>query len=126
MEQIKGVTFFVFPINIKAYQTKSLDALSDELKTEDMRKDGSRFVLLLNYSTDLRTNTIVHEIAHTLGLSHTYKEKNNNFPPKYLFTKDKTDNIMDEGREHKNNNSFWKWQWEEMQKDSDLKPIDNE
>jgi len=22
--------------------------------------------------------------------------------------------------------SFWKWQWEEMQKDSDLKPIDNE
>ena len=26
----------------------------------------------------------------------------------------------------KNNNSFWKWQWEEMQKDSDLKPIDNE
>ena len=126
MEQIKGVTFFVFPINIKAYQTKSLDALSDELKSEDMRKDGSRFVLLLNYSTDLRTNTIVHEIAHTLGLSHTYKEKNNNFPPKYLFTKDKTDNIMDEGREHKNNNSFWKWQWEEMQKDSDLKPIDNE
>ena len=33
---------------------------------------------------------------------------------------------MDEGREYKNNNSFWKWQWEEMQKDSDLKPIDNE
>ena len=26
----------------------------------------------------------------------------------------------------KNNNSLWKWQWEEMQKDSDLKPIDNE
>ena len=33
---------------------------------------------------------------------------------------------MDEGREYKNNKSFWKWQWEEMQKDSDLKPIDNE
>ena len=33
---------------------------------------------------------------------------------------------MDEGREHKNNNSFWKWQWEEMQKDDiDLVTINN-
>ena len=33
---------------------------------------------------------------------------------------------MDEGREHKNNNSFWKWQWEEMQKDDiDLVSIIN-
>ena len=33
---------------------------------------------------------------------------------------------MDEGREYKNNNSFWKRQWEEMQKDDiDLVTINN-
>ncbi len=34
---------------------------------------------------------------------------------------------MDEGREYKNNNSFWKWQWEEIQKDDiDLVSIIND
>ena len=99
----------------------------EELKNKDLG-DGYLMIgrVIMDNGQVRLDDTYVHEIAHTLGLSHTYKEKNNNFPPKYLFTKDKTDNIMDEGREHKNNNSFWKWQWEEMQKDSDLKPIDNE
>ena len=34
---------------------------------------------------------------------------------------------MDEGREYKNNNSFWKQQWEEIQKDDiDLVSIIND
>ena len=33
---------------------------------------------------------------------------------------------MDKGKIIKDNNLFWKWQWETMIKDSDLKPIDNE
>ena len=89
-------------------------------------KNSSRYVLLLRHTEKLKKNTIVHEAAHTLGLTHTYREESNDIQPKVFFKKDETKNIMDEGREYKNNNSFWKWQWEEMQKDSDLKPIDNE
>ena len=33
---------------------------------------------------------------------------------------------MDEGKKHRDNFFFWKWQWETMIKDSDLKRIDNE
>ena len=125
-EVIKGVTFFILPIMIDGpTNDEILDALSDDLDKNDI-KNSSRYVLLLRHTDELRKNTIVHEAAHTLGLTHTYREESNDIQPKVFFKKDETKNIMDEGKKHRDNFFFWKWQWETMIKDSDLKPIDNE
>ena len=125
-EVIKGVTFFILPIMIDGpTNDEILDALSDDLDKNDI-KNSSRYVLLLRHTDELRKNTIVHEAAHTLGLTHTYREEGNDIQPKVFFRKDETKNIMDKGKKFKDNNLFWKWQWETMIKDSDLKPIDNE
>jgi len=125
-ERTKGVTFFILPIMIDGpTNDEILDALSDDLDKNDI-KNSSRYVLLLRYTEKLKKNTIVHEAAHTLGLTHTYREEGNDIKPKVFFRKDETKNIMDEGKKFKDNNLFWKWQWDTMIKDSDLKPIDNE
>ena len=125
-EVIKGVTFFILPIMIDGLTNdETLDALSDDLDKNNI-ENSSRYVLLLRHTDELRKNIIVHEAAHTLGLTHTYREEGNDIEPKVFFRKDETKNIMDKGKKFKDNNLFWKWQWETMIKDSDLKPIDNE
>ena len=125
-ERTKGVTFFILPIMIDGpTNDETLDALSDDLDKNNI-ENSSRYVLLLRHTEKLKKNTIVHEAAHTLGLTHTYREESNDIQPKVFFKKDETKNIMDKGKKFKDNNLFWKWQWETMIKDSDLKPIDNE
>lgn len=56
---------------------------------------------------------IPHELMHALGLDHTFKE--NKSKSKYLFTKYRTDNIMDylgEGKKEKQMQATYKWQWD--------------
>ena len=78
--------------------------------------------------------TITHECLHGLTLPHSfsYTEWTN-----YVYEAMATDNIMDyshfvkdpvsgNARSPINRFQLWKWQWETMIKDSDLKPIDNE
>ena len=87
-----------------------------------------KFIILTN-NNNVTAPTLVHEIAHTLGLVHSFQkdefdeEENVTAHSKYRFKELKTENIMDYSKE---TISFWKWQWEEMQKDDiDLVTINN-
>lgn len=93
--------------------------------SDDVFKEGKN-VLFANLN-DLRKDTLVHEVAHTLGLVHSFQsetiDKGRQVISKHIFNFRATENIMDYSN---NTNSFGKWQWEEMQKDCyDLKFINN-
>ncbi|WP_264847087.1 hypothetical protein [Capnocytophaga catalasegens] len=79
---------------------------------------------------NLRDAILIHEIAHTLGLIHSFPEfvtidKGRVIPIVPLFKKGETNNVMDypsENEENKKQESFFKWQWKIMQNDTnDLK-----
>ena len=121
-----GVIVFIMPIIVR-YPKKNenekyqfYSAISD-----DVFKEGKN-VLFANLN-DLRKDILVHEVAHTLGLVHSFQsetiDKGRQVISKHIFNFRATENIMDYSN---NTNSFWKWQWEEMQKDCyDLKFINN-
>jgi hypothetical protein len=75
-------------------------------------------ILLLH--SNVHKHIIAHEIAHTLGLKHSFykeEEKEKNNLKKYCFEENKTDNIMDYTKDDfspTEKNSFWKWQWEQI------------
>ena len=62
--------------------------------------------------------------GHTLGLTHTFPEPmEEGITSKHLFSKNNTENIMDYPKKENLNKfieTFFKWQWEIMQKDNDL------
>ena len=52
---------------------------------------------------------------HARGLDHTFQDRENK--EEYIFTKYKTDNIMDYSEENKNDNHqtfTYKWQWDKI------------
>ena len=117
----KGVVVFLIPLVLKQ------DIYNFEAYSDEPLKEG-RFIILLD-NDKIKDTTIVHEIGHTLGLVHSFQEllidqENRTFVSKYIFKEGKTENIMDYSQ---NTISFWKWQWEEMQKDDiDLVSIIND
>ena len=118
----KGAIVFLLPITFNQGKAGIFNAYSDSFL-----KKG-KFIILTN-NNNVTAPTLVHEIAHTLGLVHSFQkdefdeEENVTAHSKYRFKELKTENIMDYSKE---TISFWKWQWEEMQKDDiDLVTINN-
>ncbi|AIP99718.1 hypothetical protein ACQ1Q1_00670 [Ornithobacterium rhinotracheale] len=70
-------------------------------------------------SPEFRDSTLIHEIAHTLGLVHSFQEKEmdngREVVSKHIFKTGTTDNVMDYSV---NSDVFWKWQWQKMQEDT--------
>jgi len=69
--------------------------------------------LALIMQNGVNTHTLSHEALHTRYVDHTFKE--NKSKSKYLFTKYRTDNIMDylgEGKKEKQRQATYKWQWD--------------
>lgn len=63
----------------------------------------------------VNSHTLCHEALHARGLDHTFEDEKNT--SKYLFTKHKTDNIMDYIEENKNDDRLkatYKWQWDKI------------
>ena len=127
----KGIIVFLLPINVRV--TKSLiqqnnlpfnikdtvfDAFADEITSK------GKYIMLTKFHQDLIKSTLVHEAGHTLGLTHTFPEPmEEGIIPKHLFSKNDTENIMDYPKKENLNKyieTFFKWQWKIMQKDSDL------
>ena len=79
-----------------------------------------KVLLMLRESLD-NDKTLQHEIAHTLGLPHTFQTGLNGI---HTFYECHTENIMDYYTNIPNSIpdkiSFWKWQIEKMKQDSDL------
>ncbi|WP_278639058.1 hypothetical protein [Capnocytophaga sputigena] len=72
---------------------------------------GGRLSLIMQ--NGVNTHTLSHEALHTRYVDHTFKE--NKSKSKYLFTKYRTDNIMDylgEGKKEKQMQATYKWQWD--------------
>ena len=113
-----------------------------EAYSDDIFKEG-RYIMLNNLNdndnlNNLRDATLIHEIAHTLGLIHSFPgfvtiDKGRVIPIVPLFKKGETNNVMDYINEKYKNNirnpnlkteMFFKWQWKIMQNDDiDLIPI---
>ena len=70
------------------------------------------------------TNSHQRGTGHTLGLTHTFPEPmEEGITSKHLFSKNNTENIMDYPKKENLNKfieTFFKWQWDIMQKDNDL------
>ena len=141
-EEEKGVIIFLIPIRLRfpvkyVSINKVFEAYSD-----DIFKEG-RYIMLNNLNdndnlNNLRDATLIHEIAHTLGLIHSFPgfvtiDKGRVIPIVPLFKKGETNNVMDYINEKYKNNirnpnlkteMFFKWQWKIMQNDDiDLIPI---
>ena len=138
----KGVTIFLIPIPLRfPVEYVSMNEVF-EAYSDDIFKEG-RYVMLnnlnnINNLSNLRDAVLVHEIAHTLGLIHSFPEavttdKGRNMPVVPLFKKGETNNVMDYINEKFRNGirnynlkteMFFKWQWKMMQMDNiDLIPI---
>lgn len=77
----------------------------------------SNFIVLCGIPIAEDIETIAHEIAHNLGLMHSFKDDDDDNKKKFIFEKHKTENIMDYSNTEKSSStaekvSFWKWQWE--------------
>ncbi|GIM57743.1 hypothetical protein CAPN006_21350 [Capnocytophaga canimorsus] len=122
----KGVIVFLLPIIIRysnppkteVFRPQYFDGFADDIFSE------GRYVMLAWKSPKFRDSTLIHEIAHTLGLVHSFQEKEidngREVISKHIFEYGTTDNIMDYSVK---SDVFWKWQWEKMQEDiNDLIP----
>ncbi|WP_157821903.1 type VI secretion system tube protein TssD [Tenacibaculum sp. Bg11-29] len=67
--------------------------------------------LVLDPGGNIKSENIIHEIMHALGLKHTFESK-------HKFKNTKTDNYMDY---HNNKKHTYKWQWKNLHKYSKLK-----
>ncbi|GIZ16044.1 hypothetical protein [Capnocytophaga catalasegens] len=150
-EEEKGVIVFLLPINIKPIkvgENKYLNnATNISIFWEENRKEQKviiydafsdslfkegKYIMLVNNHIDFIKSTLIHEIAHTLGLFHPFQKReidpitNRILDPIFIFEEYKTDNIMDypsETNRIKKQESFFKWQWKIMQNDDiDLIP----
>lgn len=112
-ERYRGY-IMVFIFNEDNYYTYT-DKNDIEYKTGGQSPIGSRITALFLGKKDA---TAAHEILHSLGLYHIYKEKPQvDLHKKYLFIKKKTENIMDEESVMGQSKfSTYRWQWQIINK----------
>lgn len=113
-----GIIVFLLPIIIRysnppaGVRVDYLDGFSDDIFST------GRYIMLTNYTSLLRKETLVHEAAHTLGLVHSFQtattDHGRQVIPEYTFEYATTENIMDYTSQVL---TFWKWQWKRMKQD---------
>jgi len=70
-----------------------------EFLSDKVFKEG-KFIMLMRNHSNLERSVLVHEIAHTLGLFHSFQEpgldeKGRTIQPIHTFKESETNNIMD-------------------------------
>lgn len=134
-EDEKGVIVFLLPMTIETELEISENTIFEFVQTLNVKLDAysdeifkeGKFIMLMRNHSNLERSVLVHEIAHTLGLFHSFQEpgldeKGRTIQPIHTFKESETNNIMDYQKEENVNKktlTFWKWQWLKMQEDKE-------